>query len=365
MEEYSQEITLVHPSFSIEGTQITKEQLSLVAYSYIKEGEAFEKEIGLFLLDWVSDRSTVKVTTSGTTGEPRIMHIQKSAMYHSALATADYFNLSPNSKVLHCLPCEYIAGKMMLVRAMVLGLNITFVEPSSSPLEKLKHSVDFCAMVPLQVENSLELLNKIHKLIIGGAPISEELEEKIVNASDPMVTRVYQTFGMTETLSHIAVRPLLKESLNKKTFMTVKGVKIDVDNRSCLLITAPQLFKGQLITNDLVKIHHDFSFTWLGRIDYLVNSGGVKIIPENVEKKIKHLVNGNFFLYGLKDEKLGQKLVLITEDKQSENLLEEIAKLETIERYKVPKELIETGTFVFTSNGKLRREKTVNKYKLH
>jgi O-succinylbenzoic acid--CoA ligase len=365
MEEIKQELRLVHPSFSIEGINITKDQLSKVAYSYIKEGEAFEKEIGMFLLDWLTDKDTVKVRTSGTTGEPKIMHIKKAAMYGSALATADYFNLSPNSKILHCLPCEYIAGKMMLVRAMVLGLNIHFVEPTSNPIEKLKERVEFCAMVPLQAENSLQYLDKIGMLIIGGAPISEELEMKIVEAIDPITTRVYQTFGMTETLSHIAVRPIHKDSLKEKKFMTVKGVKISSDNRGCLLITAPQLFSGQLVTNDLVTINHDFSFTWLGRIDYLINSGGIKIIPENVEKKIKQLVKGNFFLYGLEDKKLGQKLSLITEEDQDADLLEQIASLEEVEKYKVPKEVIKTGPFVFTSNGKLRREKTVNKYKLH
>ena len=365
MEDCNQEISLVHPSFSIEGLQISKDQLSKVAYSYIKEGEDFEREIGLFLLDWLSDRATVKVTTSGTIGEPKLMHIKKSAMYCSALATADYFNLSPKSNVLHCLPCEYIAGKMMLVRAMVLGLNIQFVAPTSNPLEKLKHQVDFCAMVPLQVENSLDRLDQISKLIIGGAPITEELEERIANTTNPLKTRVYETFGMTETLSHIAVRPMLKDSLHQKKFMTVKGIKIDTDDRGCLVITAPQLFEGNLVTNDLVSINHDFSFTWLGRIDYLINSGGVKIIPENVEKKIKHLIKGNFFLFGLNDEKLGQKLTLITEEKQDEALLNKIKALENVEKYQVPKEVIQTGDFVFTSNGKLRREKTINKYKLY
>ncbi len=365
MEELKQDLRLVHPSFSIDGIKISKDQLSKVSYSYIKEGEAFEKEIGMFLLDWLSDKDTVKVRTSGTTGEPKIMHVKKAAMYGSALATADYFNLSPNSKVLHCLPCEYIAGKMMLVRAMVLGLNIQFVEPTSNPLEKLKERVEFCAMVPLQVENSLDKLDLISMIIIGGAPISEELELRIVESIDPYKTRAYQTFGMTETLSHIAVRPLLKDSLSEKKFMTVKGVKISSDDRGCLQITAPALFDGQLTTNDLVTINHDFSFTWLGRIDYLVNSGGVKIIPENVEKKIKHLIKGNFFLYGLEDETLGQKLTLISEEKQDDDLLEQIASSDTVEKYHIPKELIQTGPFVFTSNGKLRREKTVNKYNLH
>jgi O-succinylbenzoic acid--CoA ligase len=358
------EIKLVHPFFSIKGVVVGEEGLNQVAYSYVKEGSDFEKEIGLFLLDWLTDKHTVTVMTSGTTGEPKKMEIKKKAMYASAMATADYFNLSQNAKVLHCLPCQYIAGKMMLVRALVLGLNIHFVAPSAKPLENTSEVFDFCAMVPMQVASSLDKLNQSHKIIIGGAPLSEELEEAIVDHIDPIHTRVFQTFGMTETLSHIGVRPISKEGLKQQKYMTVKGVKISTDGRGCLVVTAPELVAEPIVTNDLVTIHHDFSFTWLGRVDHLVNSGGIKLIPENIEKKIKDIVKGSFFLTGIPDEKLGEKLVMIVEEEQAPDLLEEIKNTKVIEKYQTPKEVIQIPKFVLTSNGKLRREKTLKKYDL-
>lgn len=357
-----EEINLVHPYFSIDGMAVTENGLSKVAYSFIKEGEDYEKEIGVFLLDWLTDKSTVTVMTSGTTGEPKAVQVNKKAMYASAMATADYFNLSQKSKVLHCLPCQYIAGKMMLVRALVLGLDIHFVKPSATPFENTNEVFDFCAMVPMQVEASLDKLNQAHKIIIGGAPVSEELEEAIVAHFDPLHTRVYQTFGMTETLSHIAVRPISKEALHQNKFMTVKGVKISTDGRGCLVVTAPELVSQPILTNDLVTIHHDFSFTWLGRIDHLINSGGVKLIPEKIEKILKDSVKGNFFLTGIADPTLGEKMVLIVEEPQEENLMSVLCSLEQLEKYQCPKEIIHVPNFVFTSNGKLRRQKTMNKY---
>jgi O-succinylbenzoic acid--CoA ligase len=198
----------VHNQFKLNGFHLDKEDLCRVAYSFIKEGEEFEKPVGNFLLDWFDSKSYVEMETSGTTGAPKRISVSKQAMVDSALATGDFFDLQPGNKALQCLPVKYVAGKMMLVRAMILGLDLEFVAPSSHPLENNEFNFDFVAMVPLQAQNSLAELKKIKKLIVGGAAVSKTLEKQLMKLS----TEVYETYGMTETISHIAARKLGKKA---------------------------------------------------------------------------------------------------------------------------------------------------------
>src|SRR3990167_3263107 len=151
----------VHNKFKLNGYHLTKEDLIRVAYSFIKEGAYFEKPLGVFILDWFDDRSYLEINTSGSTGTPKIIRVDKQAMVNSALATGDFFGLEPGKKILHCLPTDYVAGKMMFVRAFILGLEMEFIAPSSHPLEGIKDTFDFCGMVPLQAKNYLKDLHKI------------------------------------------------------------------------------------------------------------------------------------------------------------------------------------------------------------
>ena len=194
----------VHNQFKLNGCHYTLVSLKQIAFSFIKEEASYKKDIGDFLLQWVDTNSTLTVKTSGSTGKPKSIKLNKQAMVHSALATGEYFKLSPGDSALLCLPTIYIAGKMMLVRAIVLGLELDSVPPDSNPLEFLTKEYDFAAMVPMQLENSLNNLSKIKTLIVGGAKIPQDLVGKIKNSASV----VYETYGMTETITHIAVRKL-------------------------------------------------------------------------------------------------------------------------------------------------------------
>src|SRR5690606_31957790 len=187
----------VHLRFKLNGSYFDREDLMEVAYSYIKEGEPYEQSIGDFLMDWLNEKSFMYVRTSGSTGEAKPIRVQKQAMVNSAIASGDFFGKDVGDSALHCLPAGVIAGKMMLVRAMILGLEIDLVEPSVSPLEGLNKIYDFSAMIPLQVENSLPKIDQIKKMIVGGAPISSSLIDSLQDKS----SEIFETYGMTETVT--------------------------------------------------------------------------------------------------------------------------------------------------------------------
>ncbi|MFN9115111.1 MAG: AMP-binding protein, partial [Bacteroidota bacterium] len=224
---------------------MNKEDLCRVAYSFIKEGEDFEKPVGNFLLDWFDDNPYIDMETSGSTGVPKTVRISKNAMVESALATGDFFDIHPGQRVLQCLPVKYIAGKLMFIRAFILGLEMDFVAPTSTPLYNKDETYDFVAMVPLQAKNSLKELKKVKKMIIGGSMISKTLEEELKK----LPTQVYETYGMTETITHIAARPLGEQS-----FTVLPGITISYDDRNCLVIHAPRISEDVIVTNDLVEL---------------------------------------------------------------------------------------------------------------
>ena len=198
--------TAVHNKFKLNGRHYSFNDLKDVAYSFIKEGEVYQKEVGEFLLQWTDSSKTVTVKTSGSTGKPKSIKLSKQAMVHSAIATGDYFKLEPGNSALMCLPATFIAGKMMIVRAIILGLRLDLVAPNSKPLEFVKKKYMFSAMVPMQLQNSLKHLDKVRTLIVGGAKVSDDLLAKLQESS----TTVYATYGMTETITHVAVKKLNK-----------------------------------------------------------------------------------------------------------------------------------------------------------
>jgi O-succinylbenzoic acid--CoA ligase len=338
----------VHPFFKLNGYHLDKEDLCRVAYSFIKEGEEFESVVGEFVLDWFDSKSYLEMTTSGTTGAPKTIRIQKQAMVNSAIATGNFLDLQPGNKTLHCLPVKYIAGKMMLVRGFVLGLDIDFVEPSSHPMRNKADNYDFVAMVPLQVQNSLSELKNVKKLIVGGAKMSSSLEKDL----SKLKTNVYETYGMTETITHIAVK-----KLGEKIFSVLPNVSIGQDKRNCLIIDAPMVVAEQVVTNDLVELISETQFVLLGRIDHVVNSGGIKLIPEQIEEKLSSFITARFFVAGIPDLLLGEKLVLIIEGEQ-QGLDRSI--FESLEKYEKPKEIIYVPKFLETHNGKVKRNEILS-----
>jgi len=344
----------IHADFKLNSVSIAKKEIPEVAYSYIKEGEDFEKEIGAFLQCWIDTKETIEVKTSGSTGVPKLIILRKEHMVNSAIATGKYFMLKPKNTALLCMSASYIAGKMMLVRAMVLGLQITVIEPSSNPLKGITKPFDFCAMVPLQLQNSVGKLSILKKVIIGGAPMSASLKEKVQDIK----TEVFETYGMTETITHIALKKINNNP--EKAFSVLPGIIVAKDDRDCLVINALKITDNPVITNDIVELISEKEFNWLGRVDNVINSGGVKLHPEQIETKLSSIIKSRFFVAGVPDEILGQKLVLIIEnEKEFPEVLEKVKELKNIKKYRIPKSAYTIQNFAYTLNGKINRKATL------
>ncbi len=337
----------VHNQFKLNGFHLDREDLCRVAYSFIKEGEDFEKPVGDFLLDWFDGKDHIEMQTSGTTGTPKVISVSKQAMVNSALATGDFFDLQPGNRALHCLPVKYVAGKMMLVRAMILGLDMEFVAPSSHPLRNNEIEYDFVAMVPLQAQNSIPELKKAKKMIVGGAALNKELEKQLLK----LPTQVFETYGMTETITHIAAR-----KLGEKAFSVLPGVTISYDERNCLVIHAPRISDDVIVTNDIVELINENQFVFLGRMDNVINSGGIKLIPEQIEDKLAHKIHQRFFITAKPDSELGEKVVLVVEG-EKQDLGEDL--YDELDKYEKPKELIFIAKFKETENGKVLRKESL------
>ncbi|MCM0668050.1 AMP-binding protein [Flavobacterium tyrosinilyticum] len=337
----------VHNYFRLNGYHLNAKDLCQVAYSFIKEGDSYEQSIGEFFLDWFDKKDYIEMTTSGTTGLPKLVRLKKQAMIQSALATGDFFDLKPGDKALLCLPTQFVAGKMMLVRSLILGLELDVVSPSLHPLELNTTTYDFVAMVPLQVQNSIAGLSKVRKLIIGGAKLDSALEEKLL----PLKTEIYETYGMTETITHIAAK-----RLGDSVFSILPNVKISQDDRQCLVINVATISDEPIVTNDLVELLNEQQFKFLGRIDNVINSGGVKLIPEQIEAKLIGKINSRFFVTGLPDTNLGEKLVLVIEGEKQEF---EPEFFDVLGKYEKPKEIVFVSKFKENENGKLLRKPTL------
>ncbi|AXT49595.1 O-succinylbenzoic acid--CoA ligase [Aquimarina sp. BL5] len=352
----------VHQDFSINRQSLDNEELQRIAYNFIKEGEFYEQEVGNFLLDWLNDKDHIVVSTSGSTGKPKNIKIYKQHMVNSAKATGAFFKVNEGTTALLCLPATYIAGKMMLVRAMVLGWKIDLVPPKTNPLDTVYKQYDFCAMVPLQLDNSINRLHLLKKLIVGGGTVSENLKELIQGIK----TKIFETYGMTETVTHVAARrinPKKKDKKDGKYFRALPNITLGIDDRNCLIIKAPQLNEETVITNDVVELKTYKKFIWKGRYDNVINSGGIKLFPEEIETKLQLLIGHRFFITSIPDDTLGDKVILIIENVYDElmykTLKEAIHSIKTLSKYEIPKKIYFIPQFIETDNGKIQRAKTL------
>jgi O-succinylbenzoic acid--CoA ligase len=355
----------IHSNFKFNGHSFISVD-ELLAYT-----KYFSVEIHQFFESWFSVDKTIIVQTSGSTGSPKPIALKKELMINSAKSTGTFFNLPKNTKSLLCLPVQYIAGKMMLIRALTLGWHLDVVISNSNPLEDIVKQYDFSAMVPLQLENSLSKIGNIKKLIVGGGVVSNQLQQKIQN----ITTKVFATYGMTETITHIAVKQLNNFSSkglidNGKIFYEVlPNVTIYKDARNCLVIKAPKVTEETIFTNDVVNLISDSQFEWLGRFDNVINSGGIKLHPEKIEEKLSKIIQNRFFVTGLKDEKLGEKLILIIENNNKnvissavkKSLLSKIQNLKSLSKFDKPKEVYFVEHFIETKTGKVQRLLTLRK----
>ena len=311
-------------------------------------------DVNQFISEWYSPNDEMSLQTSGSTGKPKSISVKKDWMKNSAQLTGNTFELKEGDTALLCMSMKYVAGKMMVVRALEIGLDLKVVEPSSSPLKDIDDQIDFAAMVPLQLENSINDLNKVKTLIVGGGTVNWKLIKKLQNVSP----QVFETYGMTETLTNVAIKPL--NGLNKSDlFQALDRIHFKINERDCLVINAPMLSPESIVTNDIIELINDISFRWLGRFDNVINSGGVKIIPEVVEAKLASvIIDRRFYIVGETDNKLGEKVVLLVEGNETE------LSFQHLEKYERPKEIYFIPEFVETESGKVNRMGTFKMKKL-
>ena len=320
----------------------------------------FKRSLYRFIDDWISDKGIITVNTSGTTGAPKAITFRKEQFISSALMTCNYFNLTDATSGLLCLSPDYIAGKMMIVRAFVSGMDLMTLEPTDKPLLGIIEKVDFAAFVPLQVQSlmddeiSKKRFQKIKHVIIGGAPISPLLEKELENCTNA----IYATFAMTETLSHIALRRLSGKAKSDKYF-ALQGVDFEKDERGCLVVNAPLVNDSPIITNDVIELYDSTHFRWLGRYDNVINSGGIKIHPEILEKRLSPFMKNRFFISSMPDERLGRKVVMVMEggkDFPKQKVMDQVEKVLT--KYEKPKAYFVVDKFLETPTGKVKKEET-------
>ncbi len=340
----------IHPSFKLNGLQYNVARLLEIAKDLEKSGAHYEISIGKFLQQWLDDSDTVIVKTSGSTGIPKDIQLYKTQMITSAKATGVFFKLGENTSALLCLPTNYIAGKMMLVRALVMGWDLHIVAPQKDALTQYDNDYDFVAMVPYQVAYSLKALHKVHKLIIGGGAVSKELNDKLQEVE----TEVFSTYGMTETITHIAVRRI--NGLAKSAIYTaLPNVKFEKDDRGCLVIQASDILEENIITNDVINLISPTSFKWLGRIDNVINSGGIKRYPEQIEEKLAAFIALPFIITSEEDKELGERIILIFENDGTYKMPNFSEAFSNLSAYERPKKVYTFSKFPFTETGKIKR----------
>ncbi len=295
--------------------------------------EGWITDIKDFIVQWHTKDPFLVIKTSGTTGKSKEIRVQKEWMIYSASNTIQYFELKEGQSALLALSPHFIAGKMMLVRAMVAQLNLWICPPNDLSILNRDIAIDFCPLVPLQAEKYVNQLHKIRHLLLGGAPVSRPLEVKLQRLS----INVYQSFAMTETLSHFAIRNISAKEQFYKVFETIN---FGVDSSNCLWIKAPELGQHFIQTTDVVEVVED-GFIWMQRADFIINSGGMKFNPEVLEKECEFLTRRGweFIISSIPDVKLGRKLVLVVESSSIKEFKELRKDAFTLEPYAIPKQI--------------------------
>lgn len=330
-----------------------------------------------FLQEWNNSQQTIEVQTSGSTGMPKKMLVEKQRMINSALITCNFLGLKPNDTALLCMSLKYIGAKMMVVRAIVRHLKLIQVEPTGHPLATISTPITFAAMVPLQVYNSLQVpeerekLRQIKHLIIGGGAIDDGVAAQL----QTFPNAIWSTYGMTETLSHIALRRLSGKQASQ-WYTPLQGVDITTHNNGCLMITAPHICNQPIETNDIVEINKIKSeegiykkvFRVIGRRDNVINTGGVKIQIEELEDRMRNFLSFPYMVTKRKDKKYGEIVVLLIQLSPANNtpisvcqnpltLLQTIQKINhrMLPTYWEPRLYIAVNQLPLTDNGKPNR----------
>lgn len=321
-----------------------------------EQQRAFLQEVRDFERQWRDAAPTLAVRTSGSTGTPRVMQADKAYMAASARATCRFLSLAPGSSAFLCMPLDYIAGKMQAIRAFVCGLRLIAVAPGSHPFARLRHAPDFAAMTPMQVNRTLAvpreaaLLRRVRHLIIGGGAISDSLARALRHFPG----EVWSTYGMTETLSHIALRRL--SGLAEETYTPLPGVEVTTGTDGRLVVSAPHIGVERLVTNDLADIHADGTFSIIGRTDNVVCSGGLKFHIEELEQQLQPCLDHDFRLTAVADDELGQALTLLYRGTPEEaDTIRERCR-DALDRHAMPRHIFAVDRLPLTGTGKPARK---------
>lgn len=302
-----------------------------------------------FIKEWENGLDYIVAHTSGSTGTPKQIMLKKSDMIASARATNMRFGITSGSAIGCPLSVDYIAGKMMCVRAIEAGCRL--VEMPVSNRLTIDSKMDLLAVVPSQVESLTAqpaAASMIKNLIIGGAPLDTKSRDRL----NELGYNAYITYGMTETCSHIAISSLKDPD---GIYEAMPGITFSSDQRGCLVIHAPAYSFVTLVTNDLADISDSRHFKWTGRIDNVINSGGLKISAEKIEKEIKRFYPGECCVVGCPDDKWGECAALAFEghDDQAEEILALLRA--NLSHREAPKMAFAFASLPRTANGKIAR----------
>lgn len=309
--------------------------------------------VKLFIEEWYNDKEYILAHTSGSTGAPKNIRLAKCDMMKSAEATCKYFRITEKSKLLLPLSPSYIAGKMMIIRAIISGAEIFIETPNNNPIKQDYGVIDLVPIVPSQISSLIlsPYAKNLKNVIIGGGAIPINLEKEIIKSG----LNCYATYGMTETCSHIALRKIVD---GNEFYESLPGYSLKVDNRHCLMVSAPDFTYKEIITNDIVELVDNTHFKWLGRWDNVINSGGIKIFPERVEKELSDIIKSPFYITSTSDEKWGEVVTLYIESTNI-NISTLTADIKKVlkNRFYIPKKIILVDKFNRTTTGKIIRTK--------
>lgn len=323
----------------------------------LQKGESSDElmtQLISFLQKWKEEDPIFSIYSSGSTGPPKELFFRKRSLETSALISIKTFDLKKGDIALLCLPLNFVAGKLMLVRAIVGKLKLKITDPSSNPLQKIVEDIDFAAFTPYQIsvilDENKDKLDLISKIILGGSKVSSSLEEKLKGCRSD----IYETFGMSETLTHCAIRKLSDKG---SKFKIVEGFKWELNTDGCLELSAPHLPLSPIKTNDVVKKEDEDHFTWLGRKDNVINSGGVKLYPETIERKLQEVFSFSLVVGKEEDDLLGEKAILYIEESVRNEFDQSIYDTISFDKYEKPKEVRFISQIPRNSNGKIERKK--------
>lgn len=330
----------------------------------------FEKETITFIQHWLSGQLHFQFQTSGSTGKPKRVVFTRNQLQLSALRSIDTFKLKSGQTNFACMNTAFVAGIMMLVRAMIGKLNLVIESPVANPLATIDNSIsiDFCAISPIQAKTILDetphKLDQVKTLLIGGAEINTRLEKQLQEVK----TNIYHSYAMTETLTHVALRKV-NGKVKSDIYHAMRGVSFLTDDRGCLIVNDKVLGIESLITNDKVEFVDKKSFKWIGRYDNVINSGGIKIQVNEIEEEIQRFfadlgIRNVFSILSLPDEKLNNKLILLIEQNEKEidekNIL--ILLKKSLPKYHNPKAIKQVQELYLTKSGKIDRKRNTAFY---